>query len=49
MLDDVGALLGNLRWFHQVEKKCVSYDRVVLEFYAAYMLIGLVLIELRRC
>jgi len=32
MLDNVGALLGNLRLLVYVEMKCVSYDWLVLEF-----------------
>jgi len=32
MVDDVGALLENLGWLESMEMKCVSYDRLVVEF-----------------
>jgi len=32
MLDDVAGLLDNLGWGKYVEMKCVSYDRLMLEF-----------------
>ena len=48
LYDDTRTLLGNLGLLHFVDRKCVTYDRLILEFLSSLRMLRRDMREMRR-